>query len=118
MKRHPTTKWEAFEARAERVAVLAGREGPAAGRITLAIREGLLAPGRHFGTKERGGLLGSVVHCINLVKIHVEEENQHGRHFSVAKIEATSEPESILVYLATAAAQLERLMAAVSAELD
>lgn len=102
-----TTKTAAFLARADKL--LDAKEGPEFERVRIAIREGLLIPGRGE-RKERGGVLKGALHCMNLARIIVE-----GRGIEA---EDGLEPEHVLAYLAEVAMLLECIIDAVHAELD
>jgi hypothetical protein len=106
--RHAKTKMAAFYARVGGLIRYTVKGDARGERIRFVIREGLLIPsgvgGRH---KERGDAFGRAVHCMNLVNIA-----------ATRGIEKVADPESILMYLASAAEEIERIIDAVTAELD
>lgn len=108
----PKTKTAAFLARIEK---LTDEEGPELERIRLAIREGLLVPGLDGGRVSRGGCIEGVIHNVNLARIHAHPE---GVRDATLGIEDSREPESPLTSLAFAAEKLDRIIDAVTAELD
>jgi hypothetical protein len=115
MKRTTKTKTAAFLARVEKLAGMAAKDGPEGERIRLAMREALLAPGPAL-RKERGGALEAAIHCMHLTEINAKG---HERKEPVAEhVSESADPESALVYLASAAEMIEIVMDAASAELD
>ncbi len=97
-------------------------EGPAREHLRAAIRSAFDTTGGVHGREMT--MLQGALHCINLAHIHLDKReatdadgSRWGRT-AMRDIADVREPESVLVSLATAAADLEELMDAVAAEIE
>lgn len=102
------TRAQAFMSRMEKLAARVEKDTPEGARLLLAIREGLLAPEPGRG---RGGSLDGAIHSMRLVAMHADEDGR-------CSPESAKEPESLLVYLASAFERIERIVLAVERELE